>query len=119
MTVQSEELSQVSWQLLEKQELLAQRLSRELHDELGQSLTALKTNFSRHAAADRVDPSWMQDCNDLLKGSIRSAHEISELLRPTLLDELGLDSALLWLCERFEERNGMKVGPLRLSLAAG
>jgi signal transduction histidine kinase len=109
MNQQSEELNQVSWQLLERQELLAQRLSRELHDELGQSLTALKTNFSRHAAADCVDPSWMRDCSDLLKGSIRSAHEISELLRPTLLDDFGLDSALSWLCERFEERNGIEV----------
>jgi signal transduction histidine kinase len=51
----------------------------------------------------------MQDCGDLLKGSIRSAHEISQLLRPTLLDDFGLDSALSWLCERFEERNGIRV----------
>jgi two-component system sensor histidine kinase UhpB len=109
LSQQSEELNQVSWQLLERQELLAQRLSRDLHDELGQSLTALKTNFSRHAAAGCVDPSWMQDCTDLLKGSIRSAHEISQLLRPTLLDDFGLDSALSWLCEKLEERNGIRV----------
>jgi signal transduction histidine kinase len=109
MSQQSEELNQVSWQLLEKQELLAQRLSRDLHDELGQSLTALKANFSRHAAAGCMDPSWMQDCSDLLKESIRSAHEISQLLRPTLLDDFGLDSALAWLCERFEERNKIRV----------
>lgn len=109
MNEQSEELNRVSWQLLERQELLAQRLSRELHDELGQSLTALKTNFSRHAGSACVDPSWMQDCTELLKGSIRSAHEISQLLRPTLLDDFGLDSALSWLCERFEERNRIQV----------
>jgi signal transduction histidine kinase len=109
LSQQSEELNRVSWQLLERQELLAQRLSRELHDELGQSLTALKTNFSRHASAGCADSSWMQDCTELLKGSIRSAHEISQLLRPTLLDDFGLDSALSWLCERFEERNGIKV----------
>jgi signal transduction histidine kinase len=109
MSEQSEELNRVSWQLLERQELLAQRLSRELHDELGQSLTALKTNFSRHASSGCVDLSWMRDCTELLKGSIRSAHEISQLLRPTLLDDFGLDSALSWLCERFEERNGIQV----------
>jgi two-component system NarL family sensor kinase len=109
MGQQSEELNQVSWQLLEKQELLAQRLSRELHHELGQSLTALKANFSRHTVAGCVDPAWMADCAGLLKESIRSAHEISHLLRPTLLDDFGLDSALSWLCERFEERNGIRV----------
>jgi signal transduction histidine kinase len=51
----------------------------------------------------------MEDCNLLLKESMRSAHEISQLLRPTILDDFGLDSALAWLCERFEERNGIKV----------
>lgn len=109
ITEQNDELARVSWQLLEKQEHLARRLSHELHDELGQSLTALKTNFSRHAASSCVDPAWMNDCSSLLKGSIRSAHEISLLLRPTILDDFGLDSALSWLCERFEERNGIKV----------
>ncbi len=109
ITEQNAELAQVSWQLLEKQEHLAQRLSHELHDELGQSLTALKVNFSRHAASSCVDPAWMNDCSSLLKESIRSAHEISLLLRPTILDDFGLDSALNWLCERFEERNGIKV----------
>jgi signal transduction histidine kinase len=106
---QAEELNRVSWQLLEKQETLARRLSRELHDELGQSLTALKTNFSRHASSPCVDSSWMADCTKLLTDSMRSAHEISQLLRPTVLDDFGLDSALAWLCERFEERNGVKV----------
>lgn len=109
MTEQSEELSRVSWQLLDNQEMIARRLSHELHDELGQSLTALKTNFSRHASVPCVDPAWMQDCSQLLKESIRSAHEISQLLRPTILDDFGLDSALNWLCERFMERNGIEV----------
>jgi signal transduction histidine kinase len=109
MNEQSQELHLVSWQLLEKQESLARRLSRELHDELGQSLTALKTNFSRHAASACVDFRWMQDCTELLKGSIQSAHEISQLLRPTLLDDFGLDCALAWLCERFEDRNQITV----------
>lgn len=108
MTAQSEELQKVSWQLLEKQETLARRLSHELHDDLGQKLTALKTNFSRHSVSCS-DPNWMRDCTDLLRDSIRSAHEISQLLRPTILDDFGLDSALAWLCERFEERNQIEV----------
>lgn len=109
ITQQHNELLQVSWQLLEKQEHLARRLSHELHDELGQSLTALKTNFSRYAGEPHIDKDWMADCSQLLKESIRSAHEISQLLRPTILDDFGLHSALSWLCDRFEERNGIRV----------
>jgi signal transduction histidine kinase len=106
---QADELNRVSWQLLEKQESLARRLSHELHDELGQSLTALKTNFSRHAGSTGADAEWIRDCSGLLRDSIRSAHEIAQLLRPTILDDFGLPSALAWLCERFEERNGIEV----------
>lgn len=109
ITEHATELGRVSWQLLERQENLARRLSHELHDELGQSLTALKTNFSRFSKTQTPDPKWMEDCNTLLKESIRSAHEISQLLRPTILDDFGLDSALRWLCERFEERNRIEV----------
>jgi len=109
MTEQSEELTKVSWQLLDNQEMMARRLSHEIHDELGQALTALKTNFTRHASSNCVDPAWMQDCSELLRDSIRSAHEISQLLRPTILDDFGLDSALNWLCERFGDRSGIEV----------
>jgi len=109
ITEHATELGRVSWQLMERQENLARRLSHELHDELGQSLTALKTNFSRFTSAGVVDSNWIEDCSGLLKDSIRSAHEISQLLRPTMLDDFGLDSALRWLCERFEERNRIAV----------
>lgn len=109
IALQSDELELVSWQLLEKQESLARRLSHELHDELGQALTALKTNLSRHSASGCADPEWVRDCTGLLRDSIRSTHEISQLLRPTILDDFGLESALRWLCERFEERHGADV----------
>ncbi len=109
MNEQAEELRHVSWQLLEKQESLARRLSRDLHDELGQTLTALKTNLSRHTALPCADPGWIQNCNELLRESMQSAHEISQLLRPTLLDDFGLDSALAWLCEKFEERHRIRA----------
>jgi len=109
MTEQSEQLTHVSWRLLDNQEMVARRLSHELHDELGQALTALKTNFTRHAHAGCADPAWIEDCSGLLKESIRSAHEISQLLRPTILDDFGLKSALNWLCDRFSERTGIEV----------
>jgi signal transduction histidine kinase len=106
---QSDQLTRVSWQLLDNQEMVARRLSHELHDELGQALTALKTNFTRHANSGFADAAWIEDCSNLLRDSIRSAHEISQLLRPTILDDFGLTSALNWLCERFEERTEIDV----------
>ncbi len=109
MAQQSEDLNRCSWQLLENQEVLARRLSHELHDELGQSLTALKINLTRHAGAPCIDTVWLQDCGQLLKDSIRSVHEISQLLRPTILDDFGLDSGLNWLCDRFADRSGIQV----------
>jgi signal transduction histidine kinase len=109
LKAQSDELSRVSWQLLDNQERVAQRLSHELHDELGQALTALKTQLGRHASSGCADPQWYQDCSEMLKDSIRCVHEISQLLRPTILDDFGLEAALAWLCEKFEERSGIEV----------
>ncbi len=109
MTAQAEELNRVSWHLLENQEVVARRLSHELHDELGQSLTALKTKFTRHSTMPCADPRWLEDCGALLKESIRSVHEISLLLRPTILDDFGLSSAIGWLCDRFGERSGIEI----------
>jgi len=109
MTEQSVELNRVSWQLLDNQEMVARRLSHELHDELGQSLTALKTNLTRHAKAPCVDLAWMEDCAELLRESMRNTHEISQLLHPTILDDFGLEAALSWHCERFQERTGIEV----------
>jgi signal transduction histidine kinase len=106
---QSDQLHSVSWQLLDNQEMVARRLSHELHDELGQALTALKTSFTRHAGSECVDQAWLHDCANLLKESIRTVHEISQLLRPTILDDFGLGSALHWLCDRVGERSGIEV----------
>jgi signal transduction histidine kinase len=66
-------------------------------------------NLTRHAGAPCIDSVWLQDCSQLLKDSIRSVHEISLLLRPTILDDFGLDSGLNWLCDRFADRSGIQV----------
>jgi signal transduction histidine kinase len=106
---QSEQLTRISWQLLDNQEMVARRLSHELHDELGQALTALKTTITRHATSGCTDAEWIEASSNLLKESIHSTHEISQLLRPTILDDFGLESALNWLCERFEQTSGISI----------
>jgi signal transduction histidine kinase len=108
MEEQTSELSRVSFRLLETQESTARRFAHELHDELGGSLTAIKSNLLTIAAMldgnARID-----DCIKLVDQSISNVRELSQLLRPTILDDFGLDAGLRWLAERFAQRTGVEV----------
>jgi signal transduction histidine kinase len=111
MEVQASELSRVSFHMLELQESVARRFSHELHDELGGSLTAIKTNLAV-LAADGLESgarARVEDCNKLVDESIANVRELSQLLRPTILDDFGLDAGLRWLIERFRERTDIGV----------
>ena len=107
MEFQASELSRVSFRLLETQESTARRFAHELHDELGGSLTAIRTNLS--AIASRPDTSRIEDCIKLVDESISNVRELSQLLRPTILDDFGLDAGIHWLVARFRERTGIEV----------
>jgi two-component system sensor histidine kinase UhpB len=86
---------------------VARRFSHELHDELGQSLTAIKANLSALRAAPAQ--SRVDDCMALVEDAIRDVREMSQLLRPTILDDFGLDAALRALTEAFSQRTNIKV----------
>ena len=105
---QTAELGRVSWHMLEDQEATARRFSHELHDELGQSLTAIKTNLtaleSTNGAGERLE-----DCLRLVDDAIGNVRQMSQLLRPTILDDFGLEAGLRWLAEGFSSRTGVAV----------
>lgn len=106
ITVAREELQQLSDRLLEIQEDERRRLSRELHDEIGQTLTALRMELSR---ADAVhDAEGLKRARELAERTIQTVRNISLLLRPALLDDLGLAPALQWLTEDFSRRSGIR-----------
>jgi signal transduction histidine kinase len=109
---QTAELGRVSWHMLEDQEATARRFSHELHDELGQSLTAVKTNLSALAAAGpdatQAGPR-LADCLRLVDEAIGNVRQMSQLLRPTILDDFGLEAGLRWLAEGFAARTGIEV----------
>ncbi|MBZ5576569.1 MAG: sensor histidine kinase [Acidobacteriia bacterium] len=109
MEWQTAELSRVSWHLLEDQEATARRFSHELHDELGQSLTAVKTNLAAFQSGGPVDPARLADCLRLVDDSIGNVRQMSQLLRPTILDDFGLEAGLRWLCDGFAARTGIAV----------
>jgi two-component system sensor histidine kinase UhpB len=105
MEWQTAELSRVSFHMLEDQEAAARRFSHELHDELGQSLTAVKANL----AAINCSSPRVADCLRLVDEAIGNVREMSQLLRPTILDDFGLAAGLRWLSEGFAQRTGIEV----------
>ena len=109
MEWQTGELSRVTWHMLENQETTARRFSHELHDELGQSLTAVKANLAALSLERVNDPARLEDCQQLADHCIENVRELSQLLRPTILDDFGLDAGLRWLSERFNQRTGIEV----------
>ncbi len=106
---QAGELSRVSWHMLENQETVARRFSHELHDELGQSLTAVKANLAALEAHPEGAASRLGDSIELVNGAIQNVRELSHLLHPTILDDFGLDAALRWQAEGFTDRTGIAI----------
>lgn len=104
---QAGELAGMQYQFLETQEDVARRFSHELHDELGQVLTGVKANLS--ALRRSPDEARIEDCLGLIDRAIQDVREMSQLLRPTILDDFGLDAALKSLTESFAQRTGITV----------
>lgn len=86
------------------------RIAREVHDVLGQSLTALKFDAARLArSADPADTAkGLETLSTELDRTISIVRRIASDLRPGILDDLGLTAAVEWLARRFEDRTGVK-----------
>ncbi|MBI4890879.1 MAG: sensor histidine kinase [Acidobacteria bacterium] len=104
---QSAELARVSWHLLDGHERMARRFSHEMHDELGQALSGLRRMLTRENAADFE--SLRKECVEVVDEVIEDVRKLSQALRPVILDDLGLDSGLRWLTERFSQRTQIPV----------
>jgi len=109
MEWQTAELGRVSWHMLENQEAAARRFSHELHDELGQSLTAVKANLAALESGGGFQKDRLRDCVSLVDEAIGNVRQMSQLLRPTILDDFGLEAGLRWLAEGFAVRTGIDV----------
>ncbi len=86
-------------------------VAREIHDELGQMLTALKIDLSSlDQYLPEADPEVRERLlamSDLVNETIRTVRRVATELRPGLLDDLGLVAALEWQAQDFEDRTGM------------
>ncbi|MGC3956509.1 MAG: histidine kinase [Verrucomicrobiota bacterium] len=99
------------WSLhtLAEHEENARRFSQDLHDEFGQVLNAIESNLTVVKPVDATSGERVQDSITLVKGAQSMAREMSQLLRPQILDDFGLDAGLRELARGFSQRTGIVV----------
>ncbi|MBI4830109.1 MAG: sensor histidine kinase [Candidatus Lindowbacteria bacterium] len=106
-------LRSLSFRLMDAQEAERTRISRELHDELGQSLTLLKLQFQTNKKKLREDQQELREgCDESLRYMDRVIDNIRRLsheLSPCILEDLGLSAALRKLINDFAKHSGVKI----------
>jgi two-component system sensor histidine kinase UhpB len=95
---------------LAAQERERTRIARELHDEVGQALTAVMLQLERASQrADALVRGDLEEAREGLRASLKEVREIARRLRPEALDDLGLASALAALTNDVSRRTGLRV----------
>ncbi len=107
----NERLRELSHRLMNVQETERRQIAHDLHDEIGQSLTAMKLDLreAENILAAGPTASLLKDSLNILDRVIRQVRSLALDLRPSLLDELGLVPALKWYVKRQGERAGWET----------
>lgn len=108
----TQDLQRLSAKLITAQEEERRSIARELHDEVGQALTAIKMELA--VAQTAIDASGaparvLEDARAITEGALHSIRDLSLLLRPTILDDLGLRAALDWYVRETNKRYHLRV----------
>jgi signal transduction histidine kinase len=104
--IAEEMLQTFSRRLVETQEAERRRVARELHDEIGQALTAIKINLQavQHSAGASPLAQQLNESAGIVDRALQQVRDLSLNLRPSLLDDLGLIAALRWYVDREAQR---------------
>ena len=106
-------LRQLSLHLLRTQDEERRRIGRDLHDSLGQCLTALKIKLDMLASLtgrkNDEAASEIAECVRLAEESLKEVRTISYLMYPPMLEEMGLKSAIRWYVDGFSARSGINT----------
>ena len=98
----------LSHRLIDAQEAERKRLSIELHDQIGQALTAVQISLQGiQSSYDGASSGPLDDCLSIIEDALQQVHDLSLDLRPSLLDDLGLVAALRWYVDRVAQRTGV------------
>ena len=106
-----EDLERLSARMVDVQEQERRNLARELHDEVGQALTAVKMDIGIALRAD-VDPrvrNALEEARDISETTLRSVRDMSQLLHPSVLDDFGLPATLTTYLRNFSQRAGIRA----------
>ncbi|MFQ6607324.1 MAG: PAS domain S-box protein [Fidelibacterota bacterium] len=111
---QRKELSYLSTQLVNAQEAERKRISQELHDELGQLLTAVSINLEelKETTKSSLTPPLEKRLEETISLIDKADEQITDLsfqLRPMMLDELGLKATMQWFLNKFSDRVNIEV----------
>jgi PAS domain S-box-containing protein len=104
-----EALRKLSTNVVEAREEERRPIARELHDELGQRLTALKMELAALRAASPGRDGQIDNMLGMVDETLASVRRISTDLRPMMLDDLGLNAAVEWLARDAARRLGIEV----------
>jgi signal transduction histidine kinase len=110
----ADEMQAVSRRLVELQEIERRALANELHDLVGQKLTALSINLNiveleSAASITSQSSARLQDSLTLVSETIESIRDVMVALRPAVLDDYGVTSGLRWYAAQFVKRTGVAV----------
>ena len=112
LAVLSQQRSDLAQKLISTQESTLRHISRELHDEFGQILTAIGVMLGRagnHLAKDSPLHEDLQEVREVAQSSLEKVRSLSQALHPVMLDELGLEPTLEWYFATLQRQTGIEV----------
>ena len=113
----SDERRDVAQTLIATREATLREISRELHDEFGQVLTAMGSMLgraSRRVPDDSPLRSDLREIGEVAQGALDNVRGLSQSLHPSILEELGLESTIEWYLTTFERQSGVSVSYERI-----
>jgi signal transduction histidine kinase len=106
------DLERLSARLVTAQEEERRSLSRELHDAVGQALTAIKMEMGvamRGLDVDSRSKASLEEARSLAESTLQSVRDLSQLLHPSMLDDFGLPEAVSGYLRNFSKRTGIRT----------
>ena len=107
-----EELRHLSGRLVQAQEDERRTIARELHDEIGQALTAVDVELAvaeRAVSSDGRAGAAIHEARTVTQRALGGVRDLSQLLRPSMLDDFGLPDTLRWYLRKFSDRTGVRT----------